>query len=103
MLSNNLFLKNYVFLNPTNGILMGGHHYQVAILVPDDKLDCFVQLENFFLVKNVLAFYPGLTLPPGTDGFSLSFYETSLSFDNRWRNPSVVIAFAIVTETRRII
>ena len=26
---------------------MGSHHHQVAILVPDDKLDCFGQLENF--------------------------------------------------------
>ena len=27
---------------------MGSHHHQVAILVPDDKLDCLGKLENFF-------------------------------------------------------
>ena len=33
--------------------IMGSHHHQVAILVPDDKLDCLGQLKNFFfLVKN---------------------------------------------------
>ena len=26
---------------------MGSHHHQVVILVPDDKPDCFGQLENF--------------------------------------------------------
>ena len=26
---------------------MGNHHQQVAILVPDDKLDCYGQLEKF--------------------------------------------------------
>ena len=29
-------------------VSMGSHHHQVAILVLDDKLDCFGQLENFF-------------------------------------------------------
>ena len=27
---------------------MGSHHHQAAILVQDDKLDCFGQSENFF-------------------------------------------------------
>ena len=27
---------------------MGSHHHQVAILVPDDKLDCLGQLKTFF-------------------------------------------------------
>ena len=31
------------FLSP-----MGSHHHQAAILVPDDKLDGFGHLENFF-------------------------------------------------------
>ena len=47
---------------------MGSHHHQLAILVPDDKLDCFGQLENFFcIVKKGLAFYSGPVLPPRTD------------------------------------
>ena len=45
---------------------MGSHHHQVAILVPDDKLDCFGQLENFS------AFYPGPVLSPRTAGSSLN-------------------------------
>ena len=51
---------------------MGSHHHQGAILVPNDKLDCFGQLESFFcLVKNGLAFYPGPVLPPRTNSSSL--------------------------------
>ena len=40
-------------------------------MVPDDKLDCLGQLEFFCLDKNGLAFYPGLVMPPRTDGSSL--------------------------------
>ena len=41
---------------------MGSHH-QVAILVPDEKLEYFGKLENFFcLVINDLAFYTGPVL-----------------------------------------
>ena len=36
------------FLSQTLNCLMGSHYHQVAILVPDDKLDYFGQLENFF-------------------------------------------------------
>ena len=52
---------------------MGSHHHQVAILVPDDKLDCFGQLKKIYLVKNGQAFYPGpaLPVPSRTDGSSL--------------------------------
>ena len=49
---------------------MGSNHHQAAILVPDDKLDCFGQFETC-LVKNGLAFYPGPVLPRRTDGSSL--------------------------------
>ena len=42
----------------------------MAILVPDDKLDCFGYFGGKLLVKNGLAFYPGPVLPPRTDGFS---------------------------------
>ena len=51
---------------------MGSHLHQVAILVPDDKLDCFGQSENFFQGQNGLTFYPGPVLAPRTDGSSLS-------------------------------
>ena len=75
----------------------GSHHHQVAILVLDDKLNYFGQLENaFFQVKNGLAFYLGPVLPPRTDGSSLGHTILSLkpifsealsllsgSFDNR--------------------
>ena len=42
---------------------MGSYHRQVAILVPDDKLDCYVLSDFFALDKNSLAFYLGLVLP----------------------------------------
>ena len=38
-----------------------------ALLVPDNKLDCFGFLE-FFEEQNGLAFYPGPVLPPSNDG-----------------------------------
>ena len=48
---------------------MGSHHQQVAILVPDDKLDCFGILgKKFGSDKNGLAFYPVPLLPPRADG-----------------------------------
>ena len=57
---------------------MGSNHHQVAILVPDDKLGSFGQLENFLLDQNGLAFYPGLVLPPRTDGSSLKAFSNGL-------------------------
>ena len=59
---------------------MGSHHHQVVTLVPDDKLDCFGLLENFFLVKNGLAFHPGPSLPPETDGSSFLKLGTFFAF-----------------------
>ena len=44
----------------------------MAILVPDDKLDCFVLMYFFALDKNSLAFYPGPALPSRTDGSPFS-------------------------------
>ena len=35
-------------------IAMGSHHHQVAILVLDDKMDCFGQLENFFVRSKIV-------------------------------------------------
>ena len=44
----------------------------MAILVPDDKLNCFVFNGNFLAFhKAGLAFYPGPLLPPRTDGSPL--------------------------------
>ena len=47
---------------------LGSHHLQGAILVPDDKLDCFVLVYFFAFNKNGLALYPGPVLPPWTGG-----------------------------------
>ena len=47
---------------------MGSHHLQVAVLVRDDKLECFDCSD-----KNGLAFYSGLLLPPRADGPSPLF------------------------------
>ena len=44
------------FANEYNGHIPYSHHHQVAILVPDDKIDCFCQLEIFYSIKNGLAF-----------------------------------------------
>ena len=44
---------------PKFTISIGSHHYQVAILVPGDKLDCFVQSENFFRGKKCSSFLSG--------------------------------------------
>ena len=38
---------------------MGSHHHQVAILVLDDKLDCFSPLENFLLDQKWSSFLSG--------------------------------------------
>ena len=47
---------------------MGSHYRQVAILVRDDKLDCFgILRKKFSSDKNGPAFYPGPVLPPRTD------------------------------------
>ena len=47
---------------------MGSQHRQVAILVPDDKLDCFdVLTKKIGLGPNSPAFYPGPVLPPRAD------------------------------------
>ena len=51
---------------------MGSYHRQVAILVPDDELECYVLPDFFALNKNSLAFHAGLMLPPRSDGFPLS-------------------------------
>ena len=51
----------------------------MAILVPDDKLDCFGQFGNFFLVKNGPAFNPGPVLPPRTDGSSFEISSRGVS------------------------
>ena len=40
----------------------------MAILVPDDKLDCFVSVEFFSLAQNGQAFDPVAVLPPWIDG-----------------------------------
>ena len=45
---------------------MGSHHGQVAILVPDDKLDCFVIVRKIY--QNGLVFYLRPVLPPRADG-----------------------------------
>ena len=46
---------------------------QVAILVPDDKLDCFGYSGNKFgSDQNGLAFYLGPVLPPRADGSPLN-------------------------------
>ena len=37
----------------------GSHHNQVAILVPDDKLDRFRQLQNFFPGQKLFSFSSG--------------------------------------------
>ena len=50
---------------------MGSHHRHVAILVPDDKLDCYVSSDFFAFDKNSQDFYPGPVLPPRTDGSPL--------------------------------
>ena len=34
--------------------IMGSHHHQGAILVPDDKLECFGHLENIFAWSNMV-------------------------------------------------
>ena len=63
--------------------IMGSHHHQVAILVPDDKLDCFGQWENFLSSQKCSSFCLGPVLPPRTDGSSLDnpFYKPA--FDSR--------------------
>ena len=44
----------------------------MAILVPDEKLDCFgIMRKKFGLDKIGLAFYPGPVLPPRPDGSTL--------------------------------
>ena len=43
----------------------------MAILVLDDKLDCFVEMV-FCYGQNGLAFYPGPVLPPRTDSYPFS-------------------------------
>ena len=40
--------KKYCYHFYCTEVPMGSHHNQVAILVSDDTLDCFGQLENFF-------------------------------------------------------
>ena len=48
----------------------GSHHRQVAMLVQDDKLDCFgILRKKFASDKNGPAFYPRAVLPLRTDGF----------------------------------
>ena len=36
---------------------MGSHHHQVAILVPDDKRDCFGVLGKIWLVQKRSSFF----------------------------------------------
>ena len=36
---------------------MGSHHCQVAILVPDDKVDCFGQSKNFFASSKMVLLF----------------------------------------------
>ena len=60
---------------------MGRHGRQAAILVPDDRLDCFVLAEKSAFGKNSLAFYLGPVLPPRTYGSPLAdsqFFPTTL-------------------------
>ena len=53
---------------------MGSHHCQVAILVPDDKLECFDLLRKKFCSdKNGLAFYLGPVLLSRADGAQFVF------------------------------
>ena len=40
-------------------VAMGSHHHQGAILVTDDKLDCFGQWENFFASSKKSSFLSG--------------------------------------------
>ena len=56
----------------TNQAWMGSHHRHVAILVPDDKLDCFELWKKFCSDKNGLSFYPGPVLPHRTDSSPVS-------------------------------
>ena len=46
--SRNNLNKKKLFALRVVMLRMGSHHHQVAILVLDDKLDCFDPLENFF-------------------------------------------------------
>ena len=50
---------------------MGSHQLPEAILVPDDKLDCFGYGRKFGPDRNCLVFSPGLELPPRADGSPL--------------------------------
>ena len=64
--------SNIVF--PSDGAYRGAiTARQVAILVPDDKLDCFKYNRNKFGSDiNGLALYPGPVLPPRADGSQLN-------------------------------
>ena len=45
-------------------ILMGSHHRQVVILVPDEKLNCFYFWQAIFFKAKRDSFYPGPVEPP---------------------------------------
>ena len=50
---------------------IGSHHNQVAMLVPDDKLDgSDLTARKFCVDKNGLAFYLRPVMPPRSDGSS---------------------------------
>ena len=54
---------------------MGSHHRQVAILVPDEKLNCFYfSRANFFQNKNEIAFIRGQWSHLADDGSPLPSY-----------------------------
>ena len=70
---------------------MRSHHRFDAILLSDDKLDCFAHTEeNIGLDKNGLAFYPRPKLPPWADGSPLSqilkVYNTMLFLEKQLRS-----------------
>ena len=53
---------------------MERHHHQVAILVTDDQLDCYGNLENFVVTDNEGC--------PASWGFSMKAFQVK-SFANR--------------------
>ena len=67
-----LYMYTTISIPGTNQAWMGSHHHQVAILVQDDKLDCFELWKKFCSDKNDLSFYPGPILPSRTDGSPVS-------------------------------
>jgi len=58
----------YVILADGSQKVTGSHQSLVALLVPDEELDCFD-----FKEISCLAFYPGLVAPPSGDGSPITW------------------------------